>query len=85
MFIVIRRKKDEIRWRVSLHKEGEVIEYSEHVTALSAIRFMRYMHPDVMVHMKDYNSPKDNGKWAIIYKNFFGDGTIPNGEIAKCI
>ena len=64
MFILIRKLKDEKNWRTSVHDyaKGSVLEYSEHKTALSALRLMRYLHPDVVTYIEDYNKTDYSAK-----------------------
>ena len=57
MFILIRKLKGEKNWRTSVHNYNgySVLVYSDHATALSALKEMRYLFPDVVAHIEDYN------------------------------
>lgn len=64
MFILIRKLKGETNWSTSVHDyaKSSVLEYSEHKTALSALRLMRYLHPDVVTYIEDYNNEDYSAK-----------------------
>tara|TARA_Y100000004_G_scaffold77869_1_gene87627 strand:+ start:3991 stop:4275 length:285 start_codon:yes stop_codon:yes gene_type:complete len=64
MYILIRKLKDEKNWRTSVHNHNgySVLVYSDHDTALSALKEMRYLFPDAVTYIEDYNNTKYSAK-----------------------